>query len=125
METITIKDLQRINVERTNRWHPQGLSEWSELEWAGAMAGEAGEACNIAKKLKRLTGAIRNLDKRGLTSPVQNEQADEYRKALAEEVADTIIYGVLLIGRVGHDAEETIRRVFNTKSEEYDLPERL
>ena len=33
-------------------YHP--ISAWSPTDWACAMAGECGEACNLVKKLKRL-----------------------------------------------------------------------
>jgi NTP pyrophosphatase (non-canonical NTP hydrolase) len=116
---ISLRLLQQTNVERAGRWHPKGLAEWSPLEWAGAMAGEAGEACNAAKKLKRMTGNTQNIDLRGAHS------AAAYRKTIAKEVADTVIYGVLLIAAVGEDAEATVREVFNAKSIEYGFPERL
>lgn len=41
------------------------------------------------------------------------------------EIADTIIYGVLLAARVDEDLEAAIRTAFNRKSIEYGFPERL
>lgn len=42
----------------------------------------------------------------------------------AKEVADTILYGLLLMARVGVNMpEEVLREVFNKKSEEYGFPE--
>src|SRR3954464_13889395 len=58
--SLTIRFLQSINAKRAERWH--GLKSWSALEWAGAMAGEAGEACNAAKKLKRIEDEIANIN---------------------------------------------------------------
>jgi NTP pyrophosphatase (non-canonical NTP hydrolase) len=118
--SLTIRFLQYINVKRAERWH--GLNSWSALEWAGAMAGEAGEACNAAKKLKRIEGDIANInleEGRSLTD-VQNASAK-----IVDEIADTVIYGVLLASRVGMDLEEAIRMKFNRKSEEYGFPERI
>ena len=117
---IDVRTLQATSEQRSNRWHKTGIQDWSPLEWAAAMAGEAGEACNAAKKLRRLEGDIANLDKR-----LALGEADEYRRLIAEEAGDTIMYAVLLISRVGHDAEDIIRYVFNTKSQEYGFPERL
>lgn len=122
---ITLQEMQQINTARAKRWHPDGLEEWSPLEWAGAMCGEAGEAANYAKKLKRVEGKIRNLDKRQFSSIAARDTAEDYRDSIAREVADVIIYGILLMSRVNRDAEETIRKVFNQKSEEYGFPERL
>lgn len=92
------------------------------MEWAGAMAGEAGEACNAAKKLKRIEDGIQNInleDGRSLTNLTEAQQK------VAKEVADSVVYGDLLCQRVGMSLEEAIRLVFNQKSEEYGFPERL
>ncbi len=60
--SLTIRFLQYINAKRAWRWHQNGgIKSWSALEWAGAMAGEAGEACNAAKKLKRIEDQIANM----------------------------------------------------------------
>ncbi len=42
-----------------------------------------------------------------------------------KEVADTILYAVLVAARVGVDLQQVLREVFNKKSEEYGFPERL
>ncbi len=44
--------LRRLNVERVP-FFGHTLEGWNPLEWAGALCGEAGEAANIAKKLRR------------------------------------------------------------------------
>lgn len=112
---------------RAVRWHVHGgLAEWSPLEWAGAMCGEAGEAANFAKKLKRVTSELANNDRRNPAWEASTEElADKYRGEIAKEVADAIIYGLLLMAAVGANAEEVIRDVFNKKSEEYGFPERI
>lgn len=118
---ITLRDIQNTSYERAARWHPDGMDEWSALEWAGAMCGEAGEAANAAKKLKRLQGNIASLnhEERHLTNIVQA------KAVIAEECADTILYALLLMSRIDIDAESCLQRVFNKKSEEYGFPERL
>lgn len=118
---MTLKELCEANVSRAKRWHNGDIGEWSTLEWAAAMAGEAGEACNAAKKLKRLECRIAsiNLADRNLRTEY------EAKLAVAHEAADTIIYALLLIERAGIDAECIIREVFNAKSEEYGFPERV
>lgn len=117
-----IIDLFAMNVERCKKWHPGGIEEWSALEWAGAMAGEAGEAANAAKKLKRCESLLQNIYAPGRSII----DADQARIAISEEVADTILYGLLLMARVGtNDPESVIRRVFNRKSEEYGFSERV
>lgn len=86
------------------------------------MCGEAGEAANFAKKLKRVTDKITNLDKR---TPKNKRNIDHYRRQIAKEVADTIIYGVILAGEMHCDIECVVRAVFNKKSRECGFPERL
>jgi len=119
---MDINNLFDVNVSRAQRWHPEGIEQWSALEWAGAMAGESGEAANAAKKLKRLETQIASI----------NGEERHFRdittaqRAVAQETADTIIYGLLLMARVGiTDPAQVIREVFNRKSEEYGFPERM
>lgn len=119
---MTINDFHNVNISRAKRWHNGNIDEWSALEWAGAMTGEAGEAANAAKKLKRIEQGLATINEaaRDLRS------VPEAQNAVAKEVADTIIYGLLLMARVGvTDPESVIREVFNRKSEEYGFPERL
>lgn len=119
---MTINDLFNTNVSRCLKWHPAGIEEWSPLEWAGAMAGEAGEAANAAKKLKRVESKLQNINAPGRALI----DVDAARVAVSEEVADAILYGLLLMARVGiTNPERVIAEVFNRKSEEYGFPERM
>jgi NTP pyrophosphatase (non-canonical NTP hydrolase) len=121
--SLTIRFLQYINAKRAVRWHQNGgIKSWSALEWAGAMAGEAGEACNAAKKLKRIEDQIANINLEEGRSLTDEQNASSQ---VVDEIADTVIYGVLLAERVGLDLEEAIRMKFNRKSEEYGFPERI
>lgn len=116
---LDFKELQTASVTRAARWH--GEEDWSALEWAGAMCGEAGESANFAKKLKRVETGMANIDARAL-SPETQEQLKE---STAKEAADTILYAILLIEKVGKSAEDVVRHVFNQKSIEYGFPERI
>jgi NTP pyrophosphatase (non-canonical NTP hydrolase) len=121
---LTIRTIVARAISRSNRWHKGDLNNWSPLEWAGAMCGEAGEAANAAKKLKRLTDEILSINKaeRDLKSLA------EARAVVAKEVADVLLYAVVLWASVGitpREAEEIICAVFNRKSEEYGFPEKL
>ena len=122
MVDMRINELFATNVERCKKWHPGGIEEWSPLEWAGAMAGEAGEAANAAKKLKRVESKLQNINAPGRSLI----DVDAARVKVSEEVADTILYGLLLMARVGiQNPERVIAEVFNRKSEEYGFPERV
>jgi hypothetical protein len=121
---VSFERIVRVSISRANRWHNGDMNEWSALEWAGAMCGEAGEAANAAKKLKRLECNIES----------KNEPERHFRDsraaqlAVIKEACDTILYAVLVMARAGsspEDAQQALCNVFNSKSEEYGFPERL
>lgn len=116
---MLLSEFQAINAQRARRWHHGDLSQWNFLEWAGAMAGEAGEACNVAKKLRRLDLALPNRE-----AGLSVSDADNLKAKLSQECADTIIYALCLLSALGADAESVIEGVFDKKSIEYGFPER-
>lgn len=117
---LTIAEVQAANVERSNRWHGGLFTEWSILEWAGAMCGEAGEVANVCKKLRRLeTGAAGNA---WSARPMNREELVE---ELAGECADTFLYLTLVASRYGINLASAVRAKFNRKSDEMGFPERL
>lgn len=98
--SLSFEELRRANVTRSAEvFH--ALSTWSPAEWSNAMAGEAGEACNVTKKMLRGDYAVTSVD------PVP---------ILAEELADVLIYADLLAARCGIDLGEAVRRKFNAVS---------
>lgn len=85
------------------------IDKWTPTDWACAMAGETGEACNFIKKMRRLeTGADR----------VPNREARwiELRDETAKELADVVIYADLLAERLGIDLGKAVREKFNEVS---------
>jgi NTP pyrophosphatase (non-canonical NTP hydrolase) len=118
---LTIKEICEQSRSRAIRWHKGSMEAWSVLEWAGAMAGEAGEACNAAKKLKRLEDGMQSINAPGR----QLSDLQSAKTQVGLEAADTILYAVCLAACVGVDLEYYLRRAFNTKSEEYGFPERI
>lgn len=117
---MNVRDIQNVNRDRANRWHGGDFKAWSGLEWAGAMCGEAGEAANVAKKLKRVEDKI---DGNAFSeNPLERY---ELVKALESEVADVFLYLCLLSSRYDIDLENAIIKKFNKKSEEMGFPERL
>lgn len=108
-------DIKKITEETVRRCEsPQGfdhpLREWSVLEWAGAAAGEAGEAANVAKKMSRFDHGFSVARARAGMS------RDELKRKLALEMADTFHYHVLLAASEGIDFEQAIRDAYNEKS---------
>jgi len=106
---MLLEELRRKNVERCEEvFHP--LNDWSPTDWATAFAGEAGEACNFVKKLRRLDGADSDRD--------TEENRYHLTAAIGEELADTVIYADLLAARLGIDLERMVRFKFNKVSGE-------
>lgn len=105
---MNLKTLREANVKRCEQvFHP--LDSWSAAEWACAMAGEAGEACNAVKKLRRFDD--------GTNTAKDPKTKAECISAIACELADTIIYVDLLAARLGIDLGEAIREKFNLVSD--------
>lgn len=104
---MNLNELRAANVRRCEQaFHP--LQDWTPTDWACAMAGEAGEACNAVKKLRRLADGT-NTAKDPQTEP-------EAIAAIGAELADTIIYADLLAARLGIDLGRAIRAKFNVVS---------
>jgi NTP pyrophosphatase (non-canonical NTP hydrolase) len=116
---MDIDDFQRANAIRAKRWHNDGDTQWNLLEWAGAMCGESGEAANTAKKIRRLAQKLPNL-----VAGLQDSDEPRLREKLATEVADSIIYGLIILSELDVDASDVIGDVFDKKSIEYGFPER-
>lgn len=104
---MTFDSLRYVNVKRCEEvFHP--LSSWSPMEWACCMAGEAGEACNAVKKLKRIS--------EGTNTSKDPQTKREAINAIADELADTIIYLDLLAARLSIDLNTAVRNKFNEVS---------
>lgn len=118
----TIRNIQYVSDTRAHRWH-KGTPTWSLLEWCGAMCGEAGEAANFAKKIKRIDSSLKNIDE-GARLDADTDRA-LYVEKLMMEIADVVLYAVCVANEAGYDLEATIVNVFNEKSMQYGFPERL
>lgn len=113
--TLTFDQLRSTNLSRCKRWHPGGVDDWSLADWGVAMAGEAGEVCDIIKKLNRCRD--------NLIGNRRNEE--ELKRDLALEIADTILYLDLLAARADINIEDAVTKKFNAVSERLNFPERL
>ena len=116
-----IRYVQEKSILRANRWHEGDFKSWSGLEWAGALCGEAGEAANVAKKLKRLEDEIQGNG----ASEHRFDTRDELVQKLGRECADVFLYLVLLAARYDIDLSTKVVDTFNAKSVEMGFPERL
>lgn len=111
---MTFQKFSKINLERATVWHQNGIEEWSISDWAVAMVGEAGEACNQIKKFNRLRDKLHS----------NNPDSFDMSK-LADEIADTFIYLDLLATRCGLNLETIVISKFNAISEREGLPHRV
>jgi len=106
--SLTFAEVRAANVRRCETsFHP--LNEWSPSEWACAMAGEAGEACNEVKKLCRLAVTPEQIPPGSAAAA----EAGTRTAAIADELADVVCYVDLLAARLGIDLAEAIRSKFN------------
>ncbi|MEM6750743.1 MAG: hypothetical protein AAF612_09760 [Planctomycetota bacterium] len=94
-ERLRFDVLRLHNTQRSSEvFHP--VNEWSPTDWACAMAGEAGETCNLVKKLRR-------------GEPVAPHE-------IGKELADVVIYADLLAARLGLDLGRCVVEKFNEVS---------
>jgi len=102
---LGFNELRQANVKRCESvFHP--LESWSPTDWATAMAGECGEACNLIKKLRR----------GGELIPLQS---------IASELADLVTYADLLAARLGINLGVAVREKFNEVSDRQNSDVRL
>lgn len=114
---LTLERVSRTNLERCLEWHPGGLTDWSLLEWAGAMCGEAGEAANEAKKIKRVDD--------GIVGGGDAQTREQLVAKLRKEIGDVYLYLDLLAQAAGLRLEDCVVDAFNRTSEKQGFPQRL
>lgn len=110
--------VSRTNAARCAKWHPgfprDGI--WSLADWSNAMVGEAGEAANAVKKIRRVeTSLVGKVD----------PDLDDLRVSLANEIADTFLYLDLLATRAGIDLPAAIVAKFNAISVREGFEDRM
>lgn len=125
MSDLTFRDVSLINAQRASRWHrgfPKSEDGWVGSDWSNAMAGEAGETCNVVKKLRRIETSIQQMVMVGYT-PAQTQ--DLLMAKLAIEIGDTFLYLDLLAQFYGLDLAECVVETFNRVSRREGFPERI
>lgn len=112
---LSFEELRDANARRCEAsFH--GIEEWTPSDWACAMAGEAGEAANVVKK-------IRLLGRRPESIPREDwPKFDELRNALKKELADVIAYADLLAQRMEINLGEAVAEKFNEVSKRVGSP---
>jgi NTP pyrophosphatase (non-canonical NTP hydrolase) len=113
---LDLDKLREVNKRRCGRWHGPETTPWSLADWSNAMCGEAGEAANVVKKIRRIetgTGTATAVDMLDL------------KAALSDELADTVIYADLVAANAGVNLSQAIVDKFNAVSLRESFPERL
>jgi len=113
-----LQRLRKQSQSRADEWHRD--QKWNIMEWGCAMAGEAGEACNVAKKIRRTEQGISKRKEENLQNSLE-----VLHEKLAEEIADTIIYLDMMAAHIGIDLEECVTKKFNKVSEEFGFQQKL
>lgn len=101
-EALTFEDFQALNARRCNEAFRHGVHDWPIQNWALAIAGEAGELCNIVKKIVRGDFAL-----------------SDKRVEMLDELADIITYCDLAITRLGGHTDLVLMRKFEIVSQRY------
>lgn len=113
MSDLTFRALRDGNLARQEHWG--GTDNWTLADWSNAVAGEVGEACNVVKKIRRI-----DLGTTGNKKPVE-----AYYDQLETEIGDVLIYLDLLAAKAGLSLDGCVRRSFNEKSDELNMPVRI
>lgn len=100
--------LKQLKVASKKRQHIYQDTDWSLPEWGNAMAGEAGELCNVIKKIHRGDFTL--------------QEAND-KELIAKEAADIVIYLDLLCQKAGVDLSTAIVNKFNESSDKIGCPE--
>lgn len=96
MNNVRFDDLREANLLRCEASFKHCIDDWTYSDWAMAVAGELGEACNLLKKLRR-----------GEDIPLVD---------IGDELADTVIYLDLLAQVLELDLGACVKKKFNAVS---------
>lgn len=129
---LDLAELCERNVARMHRWHDGG-EDWTGADWSNAMCGEAGEAANVVKKLRRIETGLWDEQKypgdsihsQGIAKLKGEIARAELIDKLADECADVLCYLGLLADHYGIDLAAATVAKFNRVSEAQGFPERI
>lgn len=118
MNGLTFDLLLSVSLARRDRWHTPDTEPWTGADWSNAMCGEAGEAANVVKKLRRIETSVKDARER-------DGDREHLIKQLGFELADTIAYAALVAVHYGIDLPDAVAEKFNLISEREGFPDRL
>ena len=102
--SLSFEEFRKMNAARRQEQAGGGTEEsWFLTEWTNALAGEAGELCNFAKKIRR--------------ARPKDPTLEESKTDLAHELADIVTYADIIATKLDIDLGEAVRQKFNIVSE--------
>lgn len=143
MRKITLEHIIERSRARADKWHGGDMvsdTGWNLADWSNAMEGESGElmevmaqviefamagiqlgahggaAANLVKKLRRKDESL---------SGAADPEVHELKIMLGEELADVLLYLVLVAEKAGIDLPEAVIAKYNAVSEREGFPHRL
>lgn len=118
---LTFERFETVNAQRLARWHDGDIDDWTLGDWGNALAGEAGEACNAIKKLRRMESGLVG------TNKTHNNFAsrEEAVAAIGMELADTVTYCACIAKKLGISLGDFVALKFNIVSDRYGFEEKL
>lgn len=112
---LTFETLRAANLSRRKLWMGKMVKSWTLSDWGVAMAGEAGEACNVIKKINRVRSKIVGSE----------EGIPELLEDLKNKLADIVIYIDLLAASENIDLAEAIVHKYNEVSKRHNFNVRI
>jgi NTP pyrophosphatase (non-canonical NTP hydrolase) len=115
---LTFKKLRKVNIARCEKYFHK-IEEWSEAEWACALAGEVGELCNFIKKRTRLLKSkkfVKGLKSNDYAKSL-NKSFNDLGEEAKKEIGDIMCYLDLISARLGVTVEDCTRNKFNEVSD--------
>lgn len=105
LRTANLKRLPLFRDAKGRVCHEKDGSDWSPAQWLQAVVGELGEYANLRKKVERGDFTL-----------------DEARPALADELADVVIYLDILASQIGVNLGDAIMSKWNRTSVKVGAP---
>lgn len=122
---LTLEEIAETNDQRCRHWHKEG--DWTDERWFTATAGEFGELGLAALKFMFLGNQVKKefRAKEGSPGILKGETLESLSQEIEDEWADVMLYLILFASHRNIRMSAAIRRVFNRKSEQLGLEERL
>lgn len=109
--SLNFKTLAEANLLRAETLYHKNITDWSPLEWGGALSGEVGELNNILKKIKKIDSNLGHFNyKPG------EQDLEKLRAQAASEIGDVAIYLDLVAQRLQLDLGDCVVTKFNEVS---------